>query len=584
MIATLALSLATQPRERSRSLGRGIAIALLIAAVLALILPPLIGLILGSVTESSQLPMVFSDRPIKEAYGDAQSYRSLATTLIFSAVVATLVLFVGGFVAWLVERTDSPLRRVAGVFALAPILIPSVLFVTGWILILGPKNGMINLLAIKYLGLKQPIFDIFSFGGMVWVETLQEIPLAILWLQPAFRGMNPELEEVALVGGARPAMVLRRVIIPLLRPAILSAWVIFFIYSLGSLMVPLLIGAPAHIFLYSVEIYLATHRIVADLNLATAFGLVFLLAAVVGTYFYRRATRELGMFVTVTGRSFRPRITNLGIWKWPTTLVCGLLLVLGTALPVLVFVWNAFLPFPQAPSVESLKFLTFGNFKGALNYGPAIQALTNSLLLGLMAGVVTTTLGALIAWYTLRGNGPRWTKALLDQLATLPVAMPGLVVGISLMWVYLFAPVPVYGTIWLLLIAYVTLFLPYALRISAAAISQIHRELEEAGEVAGAPWGMVFRRILLAIIAPSLFSSVLYVALRAFREYSASIFLASPGNQVFSVTVLDMWDGGNFSILSAYVTMVFVLLGIVLMIGSRFAARLGVAALDRHAA
>jgi iron(III) transport system permease protein len=269
-------------------------------------------------------------------------------------------------------------------------------------------------------------------------------------------------------------------------------------------------------------------------------------------------------------------MTRLGPLKWPITTICAALLIVGMGLPVLVFVWNAFMPFPQAPSVESLKFATLRNFGAALNYGPALRALANSILLGSLAGVVTTALGGVIAWCALRVRRPRWLVGLLDQLATLPVAMPGLMVGVSLMWTYLFLPVPLYGTIWILLLAYVTLMLPYAVRICGSGLSQLHHELEEAGYAAGASWSRVFTRIVLALIAPSLFSAFLYVGLRAFREYSASIFLVTPGTEVFSVLVLDMWDGGNFGILSAYVTMVTVLLGAMLVTANLFARRFGI--------
>jgi iron(III) transport system permease protein len=555
--------------------------AILLVVVLTLLLPPIAGVLLGSVTTSSNpADISFSLDSIAYAYGQAKHYESLWNTLVFSAITASLVLLLGGFLAWLVERTDSPLRNITGLIALAPILVPSVLFVTGWILILSPSSGMINLIAKQYFGIEQPIVDIYSFPGMIWVGTLQELPLAFLWLRPAFRAMNPDLEEAALVAGASAFRVMRRITIPLLRPAFLSAWIIFFILSLGALIVPLLIGIPSKIFMYSVEIYFAANRFPTDLNLANAFGLTFLVASFVGVFAYRRATREISRFVTVTGKGFKPRITRLGPAKWPVTIVCATILILGMGLPVFVFVWNAFMPFPQAPSVESLKFFTFRNFAAALNYGPAVRALTNSLMLGVLAGVVTTALGGLIAWSTLREPGPKWLRGLLDQLATLPVAMPGLIVGVSLMWTFLFLPIPLYGTIWVLLIAYVILFLPYAVRICSSGISQLHQELEEAAYVSGASWPLVFRRIVLAIVAPSLFSAILYVGLRAFREYSASIFLVTPGSEVFSVLVLDMWDGGNFGILSAYVTMVTILLGLILMIASLLSRRFGVMAAD----
>ena len=188
------------------------------------------GLVVGSITDSAPgTAPRYTLATLAYAYGDLEHLRSLVNSLVFATATATLVLVIGGGLAWAAARTDSAVRHFVDLFALAPILIPSVVFVAGWILLLGPKNGMLNLLAMEQLGLERPPFDVYSFGGMVWVAALQEIPLAFLWLWPAFRAMNPDLEDAALVAGASAGTTLRRISLPLLRPALLSAWIIFFI-------------------------------------------------------------------------------------------------------------------------------------------------------------------------------------------------------------------------------------------------------------------------------------------------------------------------------------------------------------------
>jgi iron(III) transport system permease protein len=387
--------------------------------------------------------------------------------------------------------------------------------------------------------------------------------------------MNPDLEDAALVAGASGATVLRRIALPLLLPALLSAWIIFFIYSLGALMVPLMIGLPAKIILFSTEIYLAANRVPGDLNLASAYSLLILVTTAFGVYAYRRATRDTARYATVTGKAYNPRITKLGRWRPVVTAVAILIILLVAGLPLLVLVWNAFMPYPQAPSWHSLQLATVRNFGAALEYGPAVPAFLNSLGLGIAAGLLTTLIGALVAWCSVRLKRPPWALGALDQLATLPIAMPGMIVGVSLLWFYLMVPLPIYGTRWLLLIAYVTLHLPYAVRICTSGLAQLHAELEEAGRIAGATWWVVNRRILVHLLAPTLLASALYVALRSFREYAASIFLTAPGAQVFSVLVLDMWDTGNFNRLSAYATMAVVILAAIVALSSWYARRLG---------
>ncbi|MCO5066726.1 MAG: iron ABC transporter permease [Rhizobiaceae bacterium] len=557
-----------QPNAASRrKTGAGLTskrlfLGVALAGVIVLIGPPVVGLIFGSVVKySASTGVVSSGDALIAAYTDGKYYHSLYNSVLLATITATLVTLLGGVIAWLVERTDAPLRRFSQLFALIPILVPSVLFVTGWIMLLGPNNGMLNAVFTEYFGFDRDPFDIYSFSGMVWVSVLQELPLAFLWLRPAFHAMNPELEEAALVAGANGTIVARKITVPLLIPAISAGWLIFFILSLGSLMVPLLIGLPGRMFFFSTEIYLTIYRYPPDLNLANALSLIYLVVSIVGMFVYHRATADSKKFITVTGKAFRPRITRIGKLRWPLAILIGTVLSLGTGLPMLVFLWNAFMQFPQVPSIQSLQYLTLDNFSAALNYGPAVRALTNSVLLGSLAGVITTMIGMLISWIILRFDRPRWLLIILDQMATLPVAMPGLIVGVSFMWVYLFVPFPIYGTLWILLLAYITLFLPYAVRICSAGLSQLHRELEEAAFVSGARWTSVFFRIVVKIMMPSLLSSAIFIALRAFREYSASIFLVTAGTEVFSVIVLDMWEGGNFGLLSAYVTMVVALLG-----------------------
>jgi iron(III) transport system permease protein len=543
-------------------LGPTAGVLALSAVVVLLVLVPLVGLGLGAIT-NNQIgdPTVFSWEPLTDAYSDPTHYRSMFNSLVYSAVTATVLLVLGGILAWLAARTDSSIRRMIDLFVLIPVLIPSVLFVAGWILLLNPKSGMINQIAISYFGFSKPPFDIFSFPGMVWVGTLQELPLAFLWLYPAFGAMNPDLEDAGAIAGASKATIL---------------WVIFFLTSFGSLMVPILIGLPSRIVMYSTEIYLASNQTPSDLNLASALSMVFVLTAIIGVQVYRRATRHASRFVTVTGKAFNPRITKIGRWDWLAAAFGVALLLVSGVLPVFVLVWNAFMPYPQPPSIASIKLMTMANFHGALAYESAGRALANSLELGLSAGFITTLLGGLIAWSVLRLKRPRFALAMLDQGSTVPIAVPGLLVGVSLLWFYLIVPLPIYGTKWILLIAYITVHLPYATRICGAGLSQLHAELEEAGQICGARWLTVMRRIVLMLVAPSVLTSVIYVSLRSFREYAASLFLTAPGTEVFSVLVLNMWEGGNIGILCAYTTMVMLLLAVIVGCAQRLTRRSGI--------
>jgi iron(III) transport system permease protein len=552
-------------------------IAVLLLIVGYLIIPPLGVLIYGSITDTKPAaPPHFTVDTVIGAFSRGVIYPALLNSFIYAFLTATIVLVIGCFLAWLVTRTDSAVRHMTDLFALAPILLPSVMQVSGWIMLLGPRNGLINLLAVEYLGFSSPPFNLYSFGGMIWVSVLQELPLAFLWLWPSFRAMNPELEEAGLIAGGSMLTVLRRVTLPMLRPTIFAAWIIFFIYAFGALSVPLLIGLPARIFLYSTEIYIATTKFPTNLNVASAYSLLFVAITAFGIYAYRRATADASRFVTVTGRAYNPRLIPLGLWQIPITALAILILLLVAGLPLLVLVWNAFVPFPQVPSLKALQTLTTANLINAMNYGPAMRAVGNSLMLGIGAGLLSTLIGGAIAWCALRLKTKRRMIAVLEQLAMTPIAIPGMITGVGLLWLYLVLPINIYGSPWILLIAYVTLFLPFAVRICSSGLSQIHQELEEASTVAGAGLSTTLRRIVLLLVAPSMLTSVLYIALRAFREYSASIFLTAPGNEVVSVLVLDMWGGGNANTLAAYVTMVTALLTVTVLFVQWLSRRTGV--------
>ena len=546
----------------------------LLGVVAYLVVPPLLVLVYGSLTSTPPgVRPSFTLRVLREAYAPGPYLPALWNSVLYAATTATLVLLLGGFLAWLVERTDCSIRWAAELFAVVPVIMPAVLLVSGWILLLGPRHGLLNMLGLQYFGVAP--FNVYSFAGMVWVGMLQELPLGFLWLWPAFRAMNPDYEEAAIVAGASGSLVLRRITVPLLRPAVLGAWIIFFIYALGALAVPLLIGLPARIFLYSTEIFLATDRVPKDLNLASAYSLLFLLVTVVGIWGYRRSVVQVERFATVTGKAYKPRLVRLGLFRPVVTAFATLALLLTAGLPLFVLVWNAFMPYPQVPTLDSLRLVTVRNFAAAVDYGPAKRAVVNSLWLGLGAGLIATALGVLIAWCSVRLRQQRLVAA-LDQLATAPIAVPGMIFGVSLLWLYLVLPLPVYGTLWILLIAYVTMHLPFAVRICMSGLAQLHRELEEAGQVCGARWLTVFRRIVVPLTASSLLASGLYVMLRSFREYAASIFLAGPGREVFSVLVLDMAEGGNFNILSAFVTMVMGLLSLAVLLTYWLGRRSGV--------
>jgi len=286
----------------------------------------------------------------------------------------------------------------------------------------------------------------------------------------------------------------------LLLPAILAVWMISFVRAIENFEVPALIGMPAGILVFATEVYLATKNVPTDFGLASTFGVVYLAITALGVVLYLRWTAASEQFATITGKGYRPTVFDLGPWRKPLAALSLFVCLLIFIMPILVVVWSSFLPFYMAPSRNALASLTLENYQ-ALWHLPLVQrAMWNSFVLGIASSTITMVLTAIVAWIIVR---TQWRgKGSLDFLAFSPIAMPGLVLGIAILWLYLVLPVPVYGTLWILLIAYVTKYLPYGMRACSSSMLQIKKELEEASEASGATWSDTFRRVILPLLAP----------------------------------------------------------------------------------
>ena len=552
-----------------------IVVWLVIAVIAYLVLVPLAVLVYGSLTDvpPGQATALTLEK-YRDAWTSSSTYRALGNTFLFAGGSSTLAFLFGTYLAWVAQRTNTPLRRLIFVGALAPVFIPSVLMVVSWILLLSPQVGAFNLLARHLFSLDAAPFDVYTMAGMIWVAGVIETPLAFLWMWPAFNAMDPSLEEAASVSGAGPSQTFWRIVLRLVSPAMLATWLIVFVRQLESFGVPGLLGMPRGIYVLATEIFLTTTRSPRDINLASAYAVILVLLTVVGIVLYRRATAASERFATITGKGYRPRTVDLGPLRWATLAGALLLLLFMIGLPVLALLFSSFLPYLQAPTMDSLRQLTLDNYREALGYEVAFRSFWNSTILGVASGVIVMALASVAGWIVVRSRLPG--RGAIDLLASVPVAIPGIVVGLSVLWVYLMLPIPIYGTLFILLIAYLTRYLPYGMRISYTAFSQIHRELEEAAYVSGGSWWHTFRRVSVPLLAPAFFVGVLYILLHAYRELPASIMLVHHGTEVFSVTVWDLWAGGYAGRLAAVGVLAIAALSVMAGAAQLLGARLGI--------
>jgi iron(III) transport system permease protein len=524
---------------------------------------PLFMLVMGSFqAEIAPREFVYTLKNYQAAYASQYTYSTFKNSLIFASGAAALSFILGTVLAWLTERTNTPLRGIFVPLAVIPLILPGVLESIAWIFLLSPKFGYLNVWLKSLFGLQSAPFNVFSLPGMIWVHSVGQVPLAFLMMTAAFKSMDPSLEESAMMSGANTWKTFRRVTLRLLMPTAGSVLLILFVRTLESFETPALIGIPARIYVYTSEIFLAFNEYPPDYGRGGALAVGLLLLSAVGVWLYTRSTRESKKFQTVTGKAFRPRQFDLGLWRWLGLAFLLAYFIFVVLLPFLVLLWASFLPFFASPSWDSVQKLSLDNYRYLNGFRPFWDAMKNSILLATLTATIAMVLTSLIAWIVYKSRLPgAW---LLDFLAFVPITIPGIVMGMALILLYVAFPIPIYGTIWMLLIAYVTRFIPYGMRAASGSILQIHSELEEAAAASGASWWETFRRVTLPLLRPGFAAGWIYICIVSFREFSTSVLLATGESRVLSILLFTMFEQGQVTVVAAIgMLMILTLLGIV---------------------
>jgi iron(III) transport system permease protein len=525
--------------------------------------------------QTATTPAVWTLGNYAAAYGTSETFRLFWASIRFASGASLFAFVVGTALAWMNERTNTPFKAVFFALSLIPLVIPSILFTVAWILLASPQIGIVNQLLQGWLGLEQPPFDIYSMAGMIWVDGLHYSPMAFLLMSAAFRAMDPSLEESATMSGASVWQVLWRVTLKLTWPAIFATILILFVRAIESFEVPALLGLPVGIEVFTSSIYTAVHRYPSQVGLASAYGVALLAITTVGVYAVSRLSSKGSKYATMTGKGFRPRQIDLGAWRWLTASVFVVYFSLIVVLPFLVLLWSSFQRFYTVPSREALRNLTLDPYRFVFSYPDLAGTVWNSLLLSFGAATVVMLVTSVICWLVVKTKLPgRW---LLDNIASLPLVFPGIVLGLSIMIFYLNVDIGIYGTIWIMFVAYITRFMPYGLRYNTTSMLQIHTELEESAAMCGASWTTTFRRIVLPLLKPGLVAGWIYVMIVSIRELSTSILLYSPDTRVVSIVIWELWENGQYVELSAlgvlFILSLFVLVLLARWAGSRYGIR-----------
>lgn len=514
-----------------------------------------------------------------EVFADIRTWRVLGDTVIFGIVSLIVALCFGVPAAWLVERTDFRAKTLLFTLMAIGLLIPGFAAAMGWLFMLHPRIGLVNQFFLQTLHIG-PLFNVMTLPGLGWVQGLNLAPLAFIMTAAVFRSMDPTLEEAAQMNGASPLRVFVRVTLPLAAPGIVAASIYVFMTAFAAFDVPAIIGWSNRLFTFSTYLYLllSPQDVLPRYGLAAALSTVALAVAAVMSWWYIRMNRRSQRYAVVTGKAYRPKLVALGWKSWLAWIFLGFYFLLSKFMPIALLVWSSLLPFFQLPSARALHVVSLKHYH-ALPWELVGRGLWNTSILAILTPTITLVVALSFSWTVLRSRipGRNW----FDFIAFLPHAVPSVVFGVGALLLTLFVfqrAVPIYGTIWLLLMVFVIVRISYATRMTNSGLMQIHPELEECALMAGASAGEAYRRVTFPLIAPTIFYAWLWIGLLTIRELTLAVLMTTSGNITFPVVVWSMWLGGGLAPASALAVVMLVCMTPLIALYWFFARRQGLLA------
>ena len=523
-------------------------VALLATILLILVAPPVIFLIDVSVHESKPDGSMgaFTTRFYQLLWSDRFFLPSLANTIIYAIGSAIVAIVIGTLQAMIVERTNAPGRKLVLFGAIISLGVPHVLYTVAWLLLLGragPFNDLVSMFA------QGGAINVYSMWGMVLIEGVGFVPLTFLLMSAVLRSTDAAFEEAAMMAGAGPVRTFWRITLRMALPALCALTLLIFVRAFESFEVPALVGLAGNINVMTTTIYQTSHTTGAPNHGQAGAYSVCLILIVIGLLFWQnQLSRHAHRYQTVTGKGFRPRVIDLGGWRHVATLMLVAMFAIVTILPVTMLVFTSFQPFYEGVTADSFARVSLENYRLLVGPGSFRDSIANTLILGFGTATFVVPFTALCAWLVAR-RAPG--AIILDQLATMPLVFPAIIMSVAFLNVFVNIPLPLYGTLLSVIIASSVRFLPYGMRYAYAGALQIHTDLEEAATVSGASKAGVFTRVLLPLLVASLVSSWLLIFLLSVQTVSLPLLLVGPGTEVMAVTLFDLWQNGQVTELAA---------------------------------
>lgn len=469
-------------------------------------------------------------------FGGLFQYPTILWNTVVVAVLATILAVTIGFVmGWILSRTNVPGRAVFEQLMALPYYVTPLMGALAWSFLGAPRSGFINQ-AWRALGGAEYLIDINTSYGIAWVMALFEGSVAFVMIGAVMKSMDPSLEEASQVLGAGRTRTMLRITLPLVIPGVLGATIFVFAEMLGSFSAALVLGLPARFYVITTAMYQMLAQYPPRFPLAAAMGVSLFAVMFAMVFFYRRIV-TVGSYATITGKAFRPRPMHVGGLRWILFGVCGVYLFVAAILPILTVAYASFQKLAMGSS--SRESWTLDNYVTAFSLDAVRSALWNSLLLGLGTATIGVLLMGLLSWIIYRSRIPG--RGVLEYIVMFPQSVPRLVFAFGMLYAWLSFPFSIYGTLWLLLIAYLTVFLPLGIRTISSVLLQIDKSLEESAQMCGASWGYRLRTVTLPLLRPGVIAAWLLLFVASVRELGASILLTGPNAKAITPAIVEAW-------------------------------------------
>ena len=539
-------------------------VLLLLAILTFLVVYPILTLLLGALTDTNPVVEGFSVAHLSihnflTVLSNPNVGEALFNTLVACGGGTLIAVTIGLAFSWIVVRTNTPFKGFIAAASILPLFAPPLVAGVAWAILGSPKTGLINTM-FKWANLDLRV-DFYSLTGLVIVFGIYYAPYVYMFTASALRNMDPTMEEAAEISGASTFATLFSVTFPLIMPAIISGMLLSFIVMLGIYGIPAVLGAPTNINVLTTYIFKLTNWSPPLYNTAAAVAVI--LMAVTGLLVLLQQRVLSGRsYTTVAGKAYRPRNLDLGAWRWLTFGLGLAYLLVVVVLPMTALIVAAFRKFMfirDAASLFDTRQYSLVHFHSIFDNPLTLNSIYNTI----EVGIITAVAGGILAFavgYTIHRT-PVAGRRSIDVLSTLPVAIPGLVIGVAYLWAWIGIPGGLYGTIWILALAFIARFMPDTVKALSTSFLQIDRELEEAAWVCGRDLLGTIRTIVLPLARPGVLAAMTLLFVLAIRELGSSLFLYTSNTMVMSVLLLDYYEGGNLGKTAAFSLVQIVLLG-----------------------